>query len=78
MKGLKYVTMGVGLLLVPGASVLSYLLAGWLPRSRAVGLIAVVGLFGGWLLFKGIGLLVSPKSQSGDASEETDPDSLFD
>lgn len=78
MKGIKYVALGVVLLLVPGMLFLGYWLSDYLPTARAIGVVAVIGLFGAGLLIKGIGLLISPKSESGDASEEIDPDSLFD
>jgi hypothetical protein len=78
MKGIKYISFGGLSLLVPGMSLLGSWLSDRLPRARAIGFLAVVGLFGAGLLIKGIGLLLSPKSQSGDASEEIDPDSLFD
>jgi xanthine/uracil/vitamin C permease (AzgA family) len=78
MMVIKYISIGAALLFIPGLIGISYWLSGTLPRSRAVALLAVVGLFGAWLLSKGIGLLISPKSQTGDASEEIDPDSLFD
>src|ERR1041385_1350316 len=78
IKGIKYVSIDIVLFGVPAVAFLNYSLGGRLPRSRAIGFLAVVGLFGVGLLIKGIGLLLSPKSHSGDASEEIDPDSLFD
>jgi len=79
LKGIKYIVVGAVMLLIPLARFLVYWFgdAGF-PRAGAIGFLAVIGLFGAGLLFKGIGLLISPKSQSGDASEEIDPDSLFD
>jgi len=79
LKGIKYIVVGAVMLLIPLARFLVYRFgdAGF-PRAGAIGFLAVIGLFGAGLLFKGIGLLISPKSQSGDASEEIDPDSLFD
>jgi hypothetical protein len=78
LKGIKYTCTGAALLFFPAVAALSYWLSGHFPRSRAVGFLGALGILGAWFLFKGIGLVIWPGSDSGDAAEEVEPDSLFD
>lgn len=77
-KGIKYISIGAAFISIPALSALSYWLNNRLPHSRIIGVLGFLGLVGAWFLVKGIGLLISPKSQSGNAAEEEEADAFFD
>ena len=77
-KGIKYVAIGIVLFLVPAITLAVAFFDNHIPNLRAVGVWVVIGLAGVSLLIKGIFILISPGSTSGDASDSSDMDSVLD
>jgi hypothetical protein len=68
-NGIKKIVVGSGLVCVPIVSLLIFLSLGFIPlKIFAVTIMA--GLWGAWMVFKGIFMLLAPKLESGDVAEQ--------
>jgi hypothetical protein len=67
--GIKKILLGSVLVALP---FVTYSIFAGMPSItiRLVGLAAVAGLWGAWLLIKGITMLASPKSEPGDVADQ--------
>lgn len=67
--GIKKILLGSVLVALP---FVTYSIFAGMPSItiRLVGIAAVAGLWGAWLLIKGITMLVSPKSEPGDVADQ--------
>jgi hypothetical protein len=69
--GVKKILIGAGMLSAPIFALVMFLKTGVL-RIRRFAITATIGLFGLWMLIKGIMLLVAPQSTSEDVGETDD------
>jgi hypothetical protein len=68
-KGIKNIFAGAGLILLPLASLVAFLIIGAIP-VKIFAFMIVGGLFGILLVIKGVHMLIAPKSESGDVAEQ--------
>jgi len=68
-NGIKKLIIGVVLICVPIASFLSFLSIGFIP-IKLFALTVMVGLWGVWMIFKGTFMVLAPKFEPGDVSEQ--------
>ena len=67
-NGIRKIVIGTCLICVPIASLLYFLAVGYIP-IKIFAITVAIGLFGGWLVFKGIFMVAAPKMESGDVME---------
>jgi hypothetical protein len=68
-NGVKKIFIGAGLMCLPIITFLVCLAVGYLPL-KLLGATVVVGLWGAWMVLKGIIMMVAPKSEPGDVAEQ--------
>jgi len=67
-NGIRKIFIGSGMICVPIASFFYFLAIGYIPL-KLFAITVVVGLWGGWVVFKGIFMVAAPKMESGDVME---------
>ena len=67
-NGIRKIVIGIGLICVPIASLLYFLAIGYIPL-KIFAITIMIGLWGGWMVFKGIFMVAAPKMESGDVME---------
>jgi len=65
--GIRRILIGTGMLFVPLITLLVFLHLGVMSVTL-LGVVGVIGLYGGWLMLNGILTAVAPKSEQGNAS----------
>ena len=68
-NGVKKIFLGAGLVCVPVVMLIICLAVGYIPL-KLFGAAVVVGLWGAWMVLKGIIMMVAPKSEPGDVAEQ--------
>ncbi|MEW6304847.1 MAG: hypothetical protein AB1705_15335, partial [Verrucomicrobiota bacterium] len=68
-NGFKKIFTGIGLVCVPIVSLVVFLSMGILPL-KLFALTVMVGLYGLYMILKGIFMVVAPKSEAGDVAEQ--------
>jgi hypothetical protein len=68
-NGVRKVIAGFGLICVPVVALIIFLSMKVIP-TQLLGLTVMVGLWGAWMVLKGTIMMVSPKSEPGDVSEQ--------
>lgn len=67
-NGIRKIFIGCGLICVPIAAGLYFLSVGYVPL-KLFAVTIMVGLYGCWLVFKGIFMVAAPKMESGDVMD---------
>jgi hypothetical protein len=67
-NGMKKIFMGCGLLCVPVVGVIMFL-TGFLP-IKLFAVTIMVGVYGLWVIMKGVFMVIAPKSEAGDVAEQ--------
>ena len=68
-NGIKKIVIGVLVMLVPVVAYIIFASIGVIPLKLFAATV-VVGLWGAWLVLKGLFMAVSPKTEAGDVSEQ--------
>jgi hypothetical protein len=68
-NGVKKIFLGAGLVCVPVVTVIIFLFIGFI-FWKILGAAVVVGLWGAWMILRGIIMMVAPKSEPGDVAEQ--------
>jgi hypothetical protein len=68
-NGVRKIITGFGLICVPVVALIIFLSMKVIP-TQLLGLTVMVGLWGAWMVLKGTIMMVSPKSEPGDVSEQ--------
>jgi hypothetical protein len=68
-NGVRKILIGIGLVCVPIVSLLIFLSLGFIPL-KIFAITILIGLYGLWLILKGIFMVVSPRSEAGDVAEQ--------
>ena len=66
--GIRKIVIGVSLVCVPIVSLIIFLMMGVVPL-KLFALTVMVGLYGAWLILRGVLLVVSPKAEHGEVGE---------
>ena len=69
VNGIRKMVIGALLMCVPIGTLIAFLNIG-VVSPTIMGLTGVVGLWGGWMAFNGIFMLLAPKSEAGDVGEQ--------
>ena len=69
VNGIRKMVIGAVLMCVPIGTLIAFLNIGVISPT-IMGLTGVVGLWGGWMAFNGIFMLLAPKSEAGDVAEQ--------
>ena len=67
-NGIRKIAISSGMICIPIVSFLGFLSAGYIP-IKPFAITVAVGLWGGWMVFKGIFMVAAPKMESGDVME---------
>jgi hypothetical protein len=68
-KGLMYLIGGITLICVPIVTLLIFLALGYI-LVKTFTITVLAGFWGVWMVFKGAGMLMAPKSAEGDVSDQ--------
>lgn len=68
VNGIRKIVIGAALVCVPIVSLIVFLSMGYIPL-KIFAVTVMVGLWGGWMILKGIFMLLAPKSEAGDVAE---------
>jgi len=68
-NGVRKILIGIGLVCVPIVSLLIFLSLGFIPL-KIFAITILIGLYGLWLILKGIFMVVAPRSEAGDVAEQ--------
>jgi len=68
-NGIRKMFMGAALVCVPVVTLIVFINIGAVSFT-ILGITGAVGLWGAWMIFKGIFMLLAPKSEAGDVSEQ--------
>ncbi len=68
-NGIRKIIIGSGLMCVPVIALVIFLAIGYIPY-KIMGAAAVVGVYGVYLVIKGLLMALAPKSESGDVADQ--------
>jgi hypothetical protein len=68
-NGFRYIITGSGMVAVPIVGWIGFASVGYIPL-KLFAVMVMVGLYGGWRLLRGIMMMASPKTESGDVADQ--------
>ena len=69
INGIKKIVIGAALVCIPVFTLIMFIKIGAISFT-ILGITGAVGLWGAWMIFKGLFMVLSPKSEAGDVSEQ--------